>query len=44
MQSFADQSAVAIENARLFEEIAQKTSMTSSIPGTISCPRQPSLA
>src|SRR5262249_24873980 len=25
MQSFADQSAIALENARLFEEIAQKS-------------------
>jgi GAF domain-containing protein len=25
MQSFSDQSAIALENARLFEEIAQKS-------------------
>jgi len=25
MQSFADQSAIALENARLFDEIAQKS-------------------
>jgi GAF domain-containing protein len=25
LQSFADQSAIALENARLFEEIAQKS-------------------
>jgi GAF domain-containing protein len=25
MQSFADQSAIALENAHLFEEIAQKS-------------------